>query len=195
KVIFGENYIEEKFDNLTFKLSPSSFYQINTNMMKKLYDKTIEYVTTINNNTILDLYCGIGTITTLLASHAKRVVGIEMVKTAIDNATDNLAINGINNVIFMHGKVENVINSLEEETIDTVVMDPPRNGVDKKALDTIIKISPKQIVYVSCNPVTLARDLKILNTAGYKIIEVTPFDMFPQTSHVETVCLIEASKS
>jgi 23S rRNA (uracil1939-C5)-methyltransferase len=190
KIIFGENYIEEKVDNLTFKLSSSSFYQVNTNIMKMLYSKTVEYVTKIENKTILDLYCGIGTITMLLASYAKRVVGIEMVKSAIDNAIDNLAINGLNNVMFMHGKVENVINSLEEEMIDTVVMDPPRNGVDKKALDTIIKINPRQIVYVSCNPATLARDLKILNEHEYEIVEVTPFDMFPQTNHVETVALM-----
>ncbi|MDD2203280.1 MAG: 23S rRNA (uracil(1939)-C(5))-methyltransferase RlmD [Bacilli bacterium] len=190
KIIYGENYIEEKIDNLTFKLSPTSFYQVNINVMKKLYCKTIEYVTKIENKTILDLYCGIGTISILLANHAKSVVGIEMVKSAVDNAIDNLAINGINNVMFIHGKVEKSLDLLEEETVDTIVMDPPRNGVDKKTLDTIIKINPQQIVYISCNPATLARDLKILSEHKYELVEVTPFDMFPQTNHVECVVLL-----
>lgn len=191
KTIFGDDYIEEKIDDLTFKLSPKSFYQVNNSVMKKLYNKTIEYVSSIENNTILDLYCGIGTITSLLSSHADKVIGIEVVDAAIVNAEENLLTNNIENVTFLKGKVGDAIKSLMEVTIDTVVIDPPRIGVEKWTLDSIIKISPKQIIYVSCNPVTLARDLKILCSAGYKLVEVTPFDMFPQTSHVECVVKIQ----
>lgn len=190
KIIYGSDSITGKIDDLTFTIRSKTFYQVNNNIMKKMYNKVLEYVMKANNDTILDLYCGVGTITLLLSKYAKRVIGIEAVEDSIIGAKENMKINNINNVIFINGKVEDEIVSLENEQINTIVVDPPRNGVDKKALDTIIKIYPKQIVYVSCNPVTLARDLKILNNAGYEIKDVTPFDMFPQTSHVETVVMM-----
>jgi 23S rRNA (uracil1939-C5)-methyltransferase len=189
-VIFGDHYIEEKIDDLTFKLSPMSFYQINNKIMKKLYNKVLEYVSNIENETILDLYCGIGTITLFLSKQVKRVIGIEISEDAIKDARENVKINNSNNIIFIQGKVEEKINSLMDEKIDTIVMDPPRNGIDKQTLNAVMKINPKQIVYVSCNPVTLARDLKILCNEKYNLIEITPFDMFPQTNHVEAVVLM-----
>lgn len=187
KTIYGDDYVEEKIDHLTFKLSPTSFYQVNSKMMAKLYSKALEYVSQTENETILDLYCGIGTITSLLAGVAKRVIGIEVDASAIANATENLAINGINNVIFMQGKVEEALTQLLDEKVDTVVMDPPRDGVERSVLESILVINPKQIVYVSCNPVTLARDMKILCSEKYDLVELSPFDMFPQTNHVECV--------
>jgi 23S rRNA (uracil1939-C5)-methyltransferase len=132
------------------------------------------------------------TITSLLSKYAKRVIGIEVVREAIKNAKNNAILNKINNVLFMEGKVEDLIESLITEQVDTIVMDPPRSGVDRKALNAIIEINPKQIVYVSCDPVTLARDLKILAEHNYEIKSITPFDMFPQTSHVETVVLMSS---
>jgi 23S rRNA (uracil1939-C5)-methyltransferase len=191
EVLYGKNYIEKQIDNYTFKLSSKSFYQVNDKVMKKLYDKVIEHVTDDYSQVILDLYCGIGTITSLLSKYAKRVIGIEVVSDAVENAKENATVNKINNVIFKEGKVEDLIETLTEEEIDTIVMDPPRSGVESRALDTIIKINPKQIIYVSCDPVTLARDLKILCNNNYEIKDITPFDMFPQTSHVECVAQIK----
>lgn len=188
--LIGEDYIMENINDLSFKLSPKSFYQVNNLVMKKLYNKVIEHVTSIENESVLDLYCGIGTITSLLSKHAKRMIGIEYSNDAINNANENIKINNLNNIIYIAGKVEDQIDTLINEKIDSIVMDPPRTGMDPKAIDSLIKIAPKQMIYVSCNPVTLARDLKIICNNGYKINEVTPFDMFPQTNHVETAVLI-----
>jgi 23S rRNA (uracil1939-C5)-methyltransferase len=190
EILYGENHVEKQIDDYTFKLSSKSFYQVNDKVMKRLYDKVIEHVSSIDNTVILDLYCGIGTITSLLSRYAKRVIGIEVVSDAVKNAKENALSNKINNIIFEEGKVEDLIETLTGEEIDTIVMDPPRSGVEIRALDAIIKINPKQIVYVSCDPVTLARDLKILCDNNYEIKDITPFDMFPQTSHVETVVLL-----
>jgi 23S rRNA (uracil1939-C5)-methyltransferase len=190
-ILYGNNYIEKQIGDYIFKLSSKSFYQVNNKVMKKLYDKVIEHVSSIDNKVIIDLYCGIGTITSLLSKYAKRVIGIEVVSDAIKNAKNNAIENRLNNVIFEEGKVEDLITNLLNEEIDTIVMDPPRSGVEKSALDTIIKIKPKQIIYVSCDPVTLARDLKILCEKDYEIKDIAPFDMFPQTFHVESVVLLQ----
>jgi 23S rRNA (uracil1939-C5)-methyltransferase len=187
KVIYGVSYIEERIGDLRFNLSATSFYQVNNNVMIKLYDKVLEETSKINNETILDLYCGIGTITSLLAKQANKVIGIEFSEVAVEDAIENLNLNNINNVTIKLGKVEDTIKSLEKETIDTIVMDPPRTGIEKEVIDTLIKLNPKQIIYVSCNPVTLARDTKILCSFNYEIVDITPFDMFPQTNHVECV--------
>lgn len=187
KTIYGKSHITFKIDDLKFNLSYKSFYQINNNVMMKLYEKVNEYASNIKNDTILDLYCGVGTITSLLSKQAKKVIGIEVVEEAVLNAEENAKLNSINNIEFKSGKVENVINLLKDENINTIVMDPPRSGVDRKVIDAIIKIEPKQIIYVSCDPATLARDLNILSEHNYEIDEITPFDMFPQTKHVETV--------
>ena len=190
KTIYGKAHITFKIDDLKFNLSYKSFYQINNNVMMKLYEKVNEYASNIKNDTILDLYCGIGTITSLLSKHAKKVIGVEVVEEAVLNAEENAKLNSINNIEFKRGKVENVINLLKDENINTIVMDPPRSGVDRKVIDAIIKIEPKQIIYVSCDPATLARDLNILSEHNYEIDEITPFDMFPLTKHVESIILM-----
>ena len=187
KCIYGKSHITFKIDDLKFNLSYKSFYQVNLDVMIKLYKKVTSYASNIKNDTILDLYCGIGTITSLLSKQAKKVIGIEVVEEAVLNAEENAKLNSINNIEFKRGKVENVINLLKDENINTIVMDPPRSGVDRKVIDAIIKIEPKQIIYVSCDPATLARDLNILSEHNYEIDEIIPFDMFPQTKHVETV--------
>lgn len=193
-LIYGSDFIMEYIGEYQFKLSPLSFYQVNNVIMNKLYGKVSEYVSQKENNIVLDLYCGIGTMTSILSKYSKKVIGIEVVSDAVKNALENIEINHITNVTFIEGKVENKIGDLLEENIDTIVMDPPRNGVDKKALEAVLQIEPQQIIYVSCNPVTLARDLKILSEK-YNLMEVTPYDMFPQTSHVECVKLLTLKKS
>jgi 23S rRNA (uracil1939-C5)-methyltransferase len=189
KVIYGENYIEKKIDDYTFKLSAESFFQVNDNMTNKLYDKVIEHIKDDNVKTILDLYCGVGTITSKLSKYAEKVIGIESSKEAVANAIENAKLNNINNINFIEGKVENELDKLLDENIDIIVVDPPRTGLDKNALNSIIKINSKKMIYVSCDPVTLARDLKLLSD-NYDIEDITPFDMFPNTSHVETVVLM-----
>lgn len=192
KVIYGDDYLIKKIGSYKFKLSALSFYQVNNNVMAKLYNQVERYVAGIKNDTILDLYCGIGTMTMILSGHGRKVIGIEIVSDAIENAIENAKMNDIKNVTFIEGKVEDKISRLLDQRVDTVVMDPPRSGVDKKALDAILQINPQQIIYVSCNPVTLARDLRLLSEK-YSVKEVTPFDMFPQTAHVE--CVVKLLKN
>jgi 23S rRNA (uracil1939-C5)-methyltransferase len=175
--------------NYTFKISSNSFFQVNTEQTNNLYNKVIEYVKQEDNPTLLDLYCGVGTISCAVSKYCKKVIGIEVVKEAIINAEENIKINNINNIEFVNNKVENVIDSIKD-SMDVVILDPPRSGSDTKTLNTIKDISPKTIIYVSCEPTTLARDLIILS-GKYNVIEVTPFDMFPNTNHVETIVLLK----
>lgn len=186
EVLYGNDHINMSLLDYNFKISSNSFFQVNKEQTERLYNKIISYIKQENINIALDLYCGVGTITALLSKCCNRVIGIEVVKDAIDNAEENIRLNNIDNAEFINDKVENVINKISEN-IDVIVMDPPRNGSDKITLDTIIKLKPKVIIYVSCNPTTLARDLNALNN-NYKVEEITPFDMFPETEHVECVC-------
>lgn len=191
-ILYGDGIIEDTINDLIFEISPHSFYQVNPKQTKVLYDKALELADISNEDTVFDIYCGIGTISLLLAKKAKHVYGIEIVEQAIDNAKVNAKKNNIDNVSFYAGKAETLLPKLYEEGIraDVVVVDPPRKGCDETVLKTIADIQPKRIVYVSCNPSTLARDVAILTEYGYKMEIAQPVDMFPHTMHVETVCLL-----
>lgn len=187
--IWGNSYIEDYINGYKFKISPKSFYQVNPVQTDVLYNKVLEYANLTGNEIVFDLYCGIGTITLNLTQKSKFVYGVEIVPDAIRNAKENAKINDINNIKFLEGKSEEIIPKMYNDGIkaDVVVVDPPRKGCDTTLLNTLIKMSPKRIVYVSCNPSTLARDLKILTENGFEVKKVQPVDMFPMSMHVETV--------
>ncbi len=193
KVLHGNLYLVDSIGDISYRISPASFYQINPIQTGKLYKKALEYAGLTGEEIVWDAYCGIGTISLFLAQKAKRVYGVEIVQEAILDAEYNKALNGIKNVEFFVGKAEEVIEEKYKEGIvaDVIVVDPPRKGCDVALLDTMIKINPKRIVYVSCDPATLARDAKILGQGGYVIEAVQPVDMFPMTVHVESVCLLQ----
>ncbi|MGE5328249.1 MAG: 23S rRNA (uracil(1939)-C(5))-methyltransferase RlmD [Deltaproteobacteria bacterium] len=190
KILDGKEYILDKLGEYTFKISPLSFFQVNPVQTEVLYSKAVEYAALTGKETVFDLYSGIGTISLFLSGKAKKVYGIEVVEPAVDNAKENARINGIDNVEFLCGDVEKVVPGLGVKP-DVVVLDPPRKGCEKMLIETIAEMGPKRIVYVSCNPSTLARDLKAFAEKGYEAKEVQPVDMFPQTYHVECVVLIE----
>jgi len=176
---------------LEFEISAEAFYQVNTEQMIKLYEKVKDYASLTGSETVYDLYCGVGTIGLMLADKSKFVVGIESEKEAVLNANRNATLNGIVNAIYKTGKAEDELPELiKERPCDVVIFDPPRSGCDESLLKTIAEAEAKKIVYVSCEPATLARDTKILIELGYEFIEATPLDMFPHTMHVETVCLL-----
>ncbi|EOD00849.1 23S rRNA (uracil(1939)-C(5))-methyltransferase RlmD [Caldisalinibacter kiritimatiensis] len=193
RTIYGEDKIVDYIDDLKFNISPQSFFQVNPVQTEILYNKALEYADLKGDEVVFDIYCGIGTISLFLARKAKYVYGIEVVKQAIIDARENAETNGIHNVEFYDGTAEEVFPKLYKQGIkaDVVVLDPPRKGCDESVLDTIVQMQPKKVVYVSCNPSTLARDLKYLDENGYKTQEIQPVDMFPHTTHVETVVLIE----
>ena len=197
EILFGDGYITDVLLGYKFKISPMSFYQVNPIQTEKLYSKAIEYAKQDTlNNIALDLYCGIGTIGICASKYFNKVYGIETVEQAIEDAKENTKINNIENAEFFVGDVEERLPKfIEERNIkpDVIFLDPPRKGVDKTAIETILKIEPKKIVYVSCNPATLTRDLKLLEEK-YIIKEATPVDMFPFTSHVECCVLLEIKK-
>jgi 23S rRNA (uracil1939-C5)-methyltransferase len=188
-VIHGQDFIIDQIGDLRFKISPLSFFQVNPLQTKVLYDKALEFAGLTGEETVWDAYCGIGTISLFLAQKAKKVYGVEIVPEAITNANANARLNNITNTEFFTGKAEDIIPSLYKEGIiaDTIVVDPPRKGCDAKLLDTLIEMNPQKIVYVSCDPATLARDLAYLTQNGYTVHQVQPVDMFPHTTHVECV--------
>lgn len=188
ELVHGVNSLNQKLNNLVFDVSAKSFFQVNPVTAENLYNKVLSFIN--NSDTIVDLYSGTGTITMLLSKKARRVIGIEVVKDAVIDAKNNLLLNNIDNVEFICDKVENKIDTLKDLNVDTLVMDPPRSGSDKKTLKSILEIEPKSIIYISCNPVTLARDINTLKE-NYEIKDISAFDMFPQTYHVETVCVLE----
>lgn len=192
KVLAGRDYILDKLGQYTFKISPHSFFQVNPVQTEILYGKTVEYAGLTGKETVFDLYSGIGTISLFLSDKAKKVYGIEVVEQAVENAKENARINNIGNVEFIAGEVEKVVPKLYAKGVqaDVVVLDPPRKGCDRQLLDTVVEMGPERIVYVSCNPSTLARDLKMLAGKGYEAKEIQPVDMFPHTFHVETVVLM-----
>lgn len=189
KRLWGEEYIHDKIDDLTFAISARSFYQINPVQTEVLYGKAIEYAAIGKDDVVIDAYCGIGTISLLLAKKAKKVYGVEIVPEAISDAKKNAALNGITNAEFVVGAAEKVMPWWTAQGLkpDVIVVDPPRKGCDGAFLQAMIDMEPQRIVYVSCNPSTLARDLRILEDGGYKTEEVQPVDMFAQTKHVECV--------
>ncbi len=192
-VLWGDEYIHDYIGDIKFAISARSFYQVNPEQTKVLYDKALEYANLTGNETVIDAYCGIGTISLFLAQRAKHVYGVEIVPDAIADAKRNAELNGIKNVDFAVGEAENVMPWWYAQGIrpDVIVVDPPRKGCDEKLLETILAMKPQRVVYVSCNPATLARDLKELDEGGYETKEVQPVDMFAHSTHVETVVKLE----
>ena len=190
--LWGKDTITDYIDKFKFNISPLSFFQVNPIQTEVLYKKALEFADLKGEETVFDAYCGTGTISLFLSQKAKKVYGVEIIKEAIDNAKDNAKENKIDNAEFFVGKSEEVIPDLINKGIkaDVVVVDPPRKGCEKSLLEAIAAIKPKRIVYVSCDPGTLARDLGVLNKLGYETKEVQPVDMFPQTAHIETVVLL-----
>jgi 23S rRNA (uracil1939-C5)-methyltransferase len=187
KVLYGKGYITERLGNYYYKISSLSFFQVNTDGAKKLYDKVKEYGSLQVNERVLDLYCGTGTIGIYLSDKAKDVTGLEINGEAVKDAQDNIELNKVINVKVEQKDVSKVIDKYEN--IELVVVDPPRSGLSKKALSNILEVNPNRLVYVSCDPATLSRDLNLLKDT-YELKEVTPLDMFPNTYHVECVCLL-----
>ncbi|WP_340006656.1 23S rRNA (uracil(1939)-C(5))-methyltransferase RlmD [Paenibacillus sp. FSL K6-0276] len=192
RTLWGNDVIYDYIGDVKFAISARSFYQVNPAQTEVLYGKTVEYAGLTGNETVIDAYCGIGTISLFLAQHAKQVYGVEIVREAIEDARANATLNSMDNVVFEVGASEDVIPNWKEQgiTADVIVVDPPRKGCDPRLLETILAMKPERVVYVSCNPSTLARDLRVLEDGGYKTVEVTPVDMFPHTVHVESVALL-----
>lgn len=192
KFIYGEKTITDILLGKKFIISPESFYQVNHDQCEKLYSKAIQYADLKGDEVLVDMYCGIGTIGLSMADKVKELYGVEIVPQAIENAKTNAKINNITNANFFCGDAFDMAKKLEEKGItpDVLVLDPPRKGCQRELFDVIEKMSPKKIVYVSCDPATLARDLEILKEKNYITQKVTPVDMFPRTPHVETVCLL-----
>ena len=207
--LYGRPYIEDYIGDIKFQISPLSFYQVNPKQTEVLYNKALEFARLKGNESVWDMYCGIGTISLFLAKKAGKVYGVEIVPQAIEDAKNNAKINNIDNAEFFVGKAEEVVPAFYKKQTgvqsdndstdskeydmtrpDVVVVDPPRKGCDKKLLDTIVSMTPDRIVYVSCDSATLARDLKLLVEYGYKVEKVQPVDQFGNTVHVETVCLL-----
>ena len=187
--VYGSDYIKEKIGDYEFVISPDSFFQVNTKQTKNLYEKVLEYANLNGDEVVLDLYSGTGTIGIYLSSLVKKVMSIEINKSAVKDAKKNKEINDVNNIEFLCGDASKLIENIKEK-IDVVVVDPPRAGLNDEGIKNIKKISSNKLVYVSCNPVTLARDLDRLSDM-YDVLEITPFDMFPNTYHVENVCLLK----
>ena len=211
--LYGRPYIEDYIGDIKFQISPLSFYQVNPKQTEVLYNKALEFAGLKGNESVWDMYCGIGTISLFLAKKAAKVYGVEIVPQAIEDAKNNAKINNIDNAEFFVGKAEEVVPAFYKKQTgvqsdndstdskeydmtrpDVVVVDPPRKGCDKKLLDTIVSMSPDRIVYVSCDSATLARDLKLLVECGYKVEKVQPVDQFGNTVHVETVVLLSKLK-
>ena len=191
KVLWGRDYYNEEIMGLKFKVSAFSFFQTNVDAVEKLYSYAIGLIDDFENKVAFDLYCGTGTITQVLAQKAREVIGIELVEEAVEAAKSNAALNGLDNCRFIAGDVFEVLDALpEDEKPEVIVMDPPRVGISVNALDKIIGYGVKQIVYISCNPKSLADNLYYMQYYGYEVKSVKAFDNFPGTKHVETVCLL-----
>ena len=191
--VWGEKYITDYIGDVKFRISPLSFYQVNPIQTEKLYKKALEYAGLNGDETVWDLYCGIGTISLFLAQKVKKVYGVEIVPNAIMDARENAKLNNLSNVEFFVGKAEEVLPEQYEKNkvyADIIVVDPPRKGCDEKCLNTILKMQPKRVVYVSCDSATLARDLRILYDGGYKLEKIQAVDQFSQTVHVESAVLL-----
>ncbi len=200
RLLWGQSYITDYIGNVKYQISPLSFYQVNPAQTETLYGLALEYAQLTGEETVWDLYCGIGTISLFLAQKAKKVYGVEIVPQAIEDARNNAQINGIDNAEFFVGKAEEVLPEYYAEYerehgrtayADVIVVDPPRKGCDETLLDTMVKMQPKRIVYVSCDSATLARDLKYLCENGYELRKVKPVDQFPMTTHVEVVSYLD----
>ena len=210
KTLWGKSYIEDYICDIRYQISPLSFYQVNPKQTEKLYSKALEYAGLTGNETVWDLYCGIGTISLFMAAKARKVYGVEIVPQAIEDAKNNARLNNIDNAEFFVGKAEEIVPAFYEELSrkaangdeeakrgihpDVVVVDPPRKGCEETLLETVVKMSPKRMVYVSCDSATLARDLKFMEEHGYKVEKVQAVDQFGNTVHVETVVKLSLKK-
>lgn len=196
-LLWGQEYITDRIGDISYQISPLSFYQVNPMQTQKLYAKALEYADLHGEETVWDLYCGIGTISLFLAQKAKFVRGVEIVPAAIENAKENAKLNGLENTEFFVGKAEEVLPREYKKNgvyADVIVVDPPRKGCDETLLETMVEMNPERIVYVSCDSATLARDLKYLCERGYELRKVCPVDQFGMTVHVETVVLLSKLK-
>ena len=198
--VYGENYITDYIGNIKYRISPLSFYQVNPKQTVKLYEKALEYAQLSGNEVVWDLYCGIGTISLFLAQKAKQVYGVEIIPQAIEDAIINSKINNLNNAEFFVGAAEDVMPAKYKESggtmkADVICVDPPRKGCEESLLDTVAAMEPKRIVYVSCDPATLARDVKYLGEKGYELKKVCPVDQFGHTGHVEVATLLQRVNS
>ncbi|MBR2411810.1 MAG: 23S rRNA (uracil(1939)-C(5))-methyltransferase RlmD [Clostridia bacterium] len=191
-VLYGKGYIEDVLCGKRFRISPLSFYQVNRRQAERLYEKAAEFALTPDTRVLIDMYCGAGTIGLTMAHKVDKLIGVEIVPEAIEDAKINAKLNNTENARFICADASEAARILKEEGIrpDTVVLDPPRKGCDSELLDTVAKMEPERIVYVSCDPATLARDLSVLEGKGYKTIKAVPFDLFPRTVHIETVALV-----
>ena len=188
KCIYGEKYLYEMIGEYKYRISPDSFFQVNSRTVNKLYNKVVEYaIENEKKDNLVDLYCGTGTIGIYLSKYFNNIIGIELNKQAVEDAKGTAKINSVNNIEFYAGDVGKIIN--DQIKADVIVVDPPRSGLDKRTKDILLKIKANKIVYVSCNPLTLARDIKELDS-GYKLGNITLVDMFPNTHHVESVCVL-----
>ncbi len=187
-LVYGDNYLEEKLGNYIFKISPDSFFQVNPKMCVKLYDKIIEYGNFKGDEIVLDLYCGTGTIGIYISKFVHKVIGYEINEYAVKDAIINSKANLVDNIEFVCGSSELSFENITNN-VDVIIVDPPRSGLNENTIKGIISVKPCKVIYVSCDPVTLARDLNLLSES-YDVIEITPVDMFPNTKHVECVCVL-----
>ncbi|MDO5038066.1 MAG: 23S rRNA (uracil(1939)-C(5))-methyltransferase RlmD, partial [Tissierellia bacterium] len=192
RILWGKPYYQDQMLGLKLRISPQSFYQVNTPQAEKLYQAGIQAAGLTGQERVLDAYCGIGSISLALAQKAKEVYAMEVVPQAVDMARENARINGIENAHFQAGKAEKILPQWQKQglSFDVAFVDPPRKGLDPRFIESLVQLAPKKIVYISCNPSTLARDCKIISQAGYSLDYVQPVDLFPQTNHVETVALL-----
>ena len=191
--LFGKGFITDVLCHTKIKISPLSFYQVNRRQAERLYEKAREYMGDVTGKNVLDLYCGTGTIGLCTAKEAKKLIGVEIIPEAIEDAKINAELNGRSNAEFICGDAEKAAEVLKEKNIktDVIIVDPPRKGLTPKLIETVSDFSPERVVYVSCDPATLARDCAIFRDYGFEIIEATPVDLFPRTAHCETVCLLK----
>lgn len=190
KVMTTKDYITSYIGNKKYIIKRNSFFQVNYDISTRMYDKVKDVIVKEKSKNVLDLYCGTGTIGIYISDVVSKITGIEVVSDAIESANINKKINNVENIEFILGKVEDKLDFISNNNIDTVIVDPPRSGLHKKVIPILEKISPKTIIYVSCDPMTMARDIKLLSN-NYELVEVTPYDMFPNTYHVETVCVLK----
>lgn len=197
RIIYGNGTIKDKINDYIFEISPNSFYQVNPIQTEKIYNLAIKNAKLNNNDIVYDLYCGVGTIGICLANKVKKVYGIEIIKEAIENAKLNAKLNNIQNIEFIENNVEDGFEELANKNIDkpnVIIVDPPRKGLDKRTIENILKLETDRLIYISCNPATMVRDIKILEEK-YKINDITPIDNFPWTSHVECVSILSINNN
>ena len=192
RTLYGDGYITDILCDMKFRISPLSFYQVNRTQAEKLYQKAAEFANLNKNETLLDMYCGTGTIGLTMANYVKNLIGVEIIPQAVEDAKNNAVLNEISNAEFICADASQAAKILQKHNVkpDCIVLDPPRKGCESSLIDTISEMSPERIVYVSCDPATLARDIKLFSEKGYFVEKAVPVDLFPRTTHVETVVLM-----